>query len=741
MHPAAPYAVSIFTSAALLFCVQPMVGRLLLPTLGGSPQVWTTCLLFFQAALLTGYGLAHLLSTRLGLRGQLVTHIAALLVAAAVLPIALPEASTDIPQHGLGPALWALWALAVAVGPPFVALSMNSPLLQRWFSLSGAPGADDPYFLYAASNAGSFLGLLGYPVLVEPWLGAASQTRWWAVAYGAMLVLVALTAAATWRSASAARQVTSEQRPSRDAPPSRLGQLKWVALAAVPSSLLMGATTFLTTDLAAIPLLWVIPLAIYLLTWIATFAPRPWIGVPLLARALPILVVAWLLLDLTEATEPAWALVLFHLLTFAAAALLCHGRLAEDRPAPVHLTRFFLLTSLGGVLGGCFNALVAPALFVDLWEYPIAVIAACAALPMQGRPRFSDALWPLLVGGVALAGALLGPKLGLSAGPAATLVIFGVPVLGAWLLSDRPVRFTIAAALVLLVAPLAPSPTGAVVRCERSFFGVQRVTTDATGRFDQVVHGHTLHGRQWRHGPTCEPLAYYHPEGPLGDIALARVGRFDNVAMVGVGAGSMLYYRPESARWWVVDIDPATWVLARQHFTFLRACPPNPDARQQTEEVLADGRIAFEGLPKARKFGAIVIDVFSSDAIPVHMLTCEAFDVYLAHLEEDGLLAFHASNRYLDVVSVLAAVGHDRGLSVLVRDDKRSHRAAGSEPSRWVAMTRAPTHFGLLQGAKGWCAPRRHDRVWTDDFNDLPRLFAQSLSQSDSCSPGAQPVP
>lgn len=530
---------------------------------------------------------------------------------------------------------------------------------------------------------------------------------------------------------------------SAAAAPTPRRQLQWVVFAAVPSSLLLGVTNFLTTDLAAIPLLWVGPLALYLLTWIATFARRPWWSLATSARVLPILVVAWLLLYLTEATQPAAVLVGFHLLTFGAAAMVCHGRLAADRPPPVHLTRFFLLTSLGGVLGGSFNALLAPLILPDLWEYPIAIVAACLALPSatvstdagKGRDikKLHDIGWAAAValGAVALIG--LTSALGLPAGPLRTGVSLGLPVLAAWLLVDRPLRFALAVAALLCIAPMSPSPSGAVVRKERSFFGVQRVTADPSGRFVQVVHGHTLHGRQWREGRRrCEPLAYYHRQGPLGDIWAEKGSSATAIGMIGVGAGSMFDYRRPGTRWWAVDIDPATWSLARDQFTFLRDCPTDlaADDRAATELVAADGRRAIETLPDDRRFDLLVVDVFSSDAIPVHMLTREAFRSYLRHLAPRGWLVFHASNRYLDIVSVLAAVADAEGLATIARDDRADHRAPGAEPSRWVVVARESGLLAPLRDRNDWRRPGPAERAGDDDFNDLPRLFAASLLAS-----------
>ncbi|MCB9739851.1 MAG: hypothetical protein H6747_11325 [Deltaproteobacteria bacterium] len=730
------FATTLALSAALSFSVQPMAGRALLPTLGGSPAVWSTCLVFFQAALLAGYGWAHLLATRVTPRRGLLLH--GVLLAAAIAWTGLggdpAEANAAAVQS---PIAWTLRALGTDWGPAFLALAATGPLVQHWYSRTGHNDAADPYFLYAASNVGSFLGLLGYPFVIEPLLGLQAQQLAWLGGLGIAVPAILGTGWYALRRGGSDGAATGDaagpgDAASRPAAPTATRQLRWLLLALVPSSLLLGVTAFLTTDLAAAPMLWVVPLGLYLLTWIGAFARRPWLSPEATARALPIAVVAWLLLHLMEATEPAWALGLFHLGTFGLAALACHGRLAADRPAPAYLTRFYLLTSTGGVFGGALNALVAPAVLPDLWEYPAALVAALLLLPGVRRPQWTDLGAALGVGAAVLLLGAGADALGLPPGPVRTIAVFGLPVLAAYLLGRERVRFGLAVAALLLAAPLQPGVHGAVLHRDRSFFGVQRVTQSPDGRFHEVVHGHTLHGRQHLDpAQRCTPLAYYHPSGPLGDVVAAARGGAEGaqrplrVAMVGLGAGAMLSYRQAGDRWRVVEIDAATFDISRRHFGFW-SCPDAAGAAVPTEAVVADGRLDLAGAAGGpggggERFDLIALDVFSSDAVPVHLLTREAFAGYATRLQPGGVLAVHASNRYVDVVAIAAAAAGAAGLVAVARDDRRvGAEVPGVEPSRWIAIARRSEDLDALRGRRGWTTPTAADRAWTDDYNDLP---------------------
>lgn len=727
------FSVTVFASAALLFGVQPLVGRLLLPLLGGTPQIWNTCLVFFQAALLGGYLWAHLLSARLPARGQLLGHAALIGLAVVMLPIALPERALTPPLGD--PTGWLLALLATVVGLPFVAVAATGPLLQRWYSLTDAPDAEDPYYLYAASNLGSAFGLAAYPFLIEPALDAAGQSRGWqACFYGLIALLLACGVVLVARSRPpAAAGVINPDAIDTSAPaPTLRRRLRWLVLAMVPSSLLLGVTTHISTDIAAVPLLWVLPLGLYLMTYVAAFAKRQLVSHDTTPRALAISAVAWLLVHLTQAAEPAWLVLGVHLTTFTLACLACHQELAALRPPTRFLTGFFLLTSLGGVLGGGFNALVAPVIFADLWEYPLAVVIALGVVGsgqtagITKRGVASAVAIGLLCAGLILAA----DRAEVPASPARSVLVFGLPVLLAWLGSRVPLHFALATAAILLASGLNEGPQGKPLAVYRNFFGVQRVTVDASERFVQIVHGHTLHGRQWRAPERAtEPLAYYHRSGPFGDIIAALrerrggAARPLDTAVVGLGGGAMVCHALPGETWRFFEIDPAVIEIAQTPalFSFMRDCNRQLGG---LSVVAGDARLTLARLPADDRVDLLAVDAFASDAIPVHLLTREAFGLYLRRIRSDGVVAIHASNRYLNIVSVLAAIAQDAGLVVLARDDRRvGNHTPGVEPSRWVAIARNEAALGGLRGVAGWHVPVAHDRVWTDSYSDLPRLF------------------
>ncbi len=739
------FSLTLLGSAGLLFVVQPLVGRLLLPLLGGAPAVWNTCMVFFQAALLGGYLWAHLLATRLPPRGQFAAQIGLLLAGLLWLPLALsPDAALSIPTDG-DPTGWLLVTLLTTVGLPFFALSASAPLLQRWYALGDHAGARDPYFLYAASNVGSVVALLAYPLWLEPRLGLLDQGRAWGWGYGALLLpLVAGCSALAWRWGRGATKPapgsTAGSSSDDAAPPvdslttSTLtgwrGPLAWTALALVPSSLLLGVTTHLTTDIASVPLLWVVPLALYLVTWILAFSRWRVLATTTVARVFAIAMVAWLLATLSEATEPAWALVLLHLGAVFVASWMCHQRLADLRPPPERLTAFYLCLSLGGVLGGMFNTLLAPWLFDDLSEYPLGMLAAVAAMPalVAGRslrPDWRDLAVAAAIGGLCAAVVLALP---LPEGPARTAVVFGLPAVLAYAMVRRPQRFALAVAAILLAGQLHAGVHGAPVHTARSFFAVHKVTQDPDGQMHRIVHGNTLHGRQWLDARRrCQALAYYHHSGPVGDIvqALTSEDRLMRAGVVGLGAGAMATYVGARQGWTFYEIDPEVAAIARDPalFTYLSDC-----AQGRVDVVLGDARLRLGSAPDG-VYDLLAVDAFASDAIPVHLLTTQAFERYLAKLAPGGLLAFHVSNRYLDLFGVLAAQARAAGLACRVRDDKRGGaEIAGVEPSRWVVMARQESFLGTLARHPRWSPPPEPDApAWTDDFSDLPALLFRSL--------------
>jgi hypothetical protein len=746
------FALAIFVSALLLFVVEPMVGKMLLPLLGGTPGVWNTCLVFFQAVLLAGYLYSHLSTAWLGVRRQAVLHVVILALPFLALPIVVPADLVPADSSSDQPALWVLRVLVMTVGLPFFVVSTSGSLLQRWFAGTGHRGARDPYFLYAASNFGSLLALLAYPFLIEPLLPLARQSWEWSVGYGGFVLLAVACALALWRS-------PAEEAPAKetaDAPPASAERLtagrrtRWVLLAFVPSSLLMGVTTHLSTDIAAIPLLWVVPLALYLLSFILVFASKPPLRHTLMTRLLPPAVVLLTVFLASGASDPIWLVIPLHLVTFFIAAMVCHGELARDRPSAAHLTEFYLWLSVGGVLGGLFNALFAPVAFrfVGLVEYPLALVLACVLRPAPRpvkRDR-ADALLPAGVGVVTVGLLFLVQALGLPAGPVRTLLSFGVPALAVYTFAERPLRFALGIGALMVVGglPLLPNPRGKELYFERNFFGFVRVFERAEGEpnnlFHEFVHGTTIHGRQSQDpGRRLEPTAYYFRTGPMGDIfaqfdATAErrraAGSTNDVCIAGLGAGGLCCYRldpqhqPRHAgqKWVFYEIDPAVERVARDpnYFTFLRDC--FPDGPQFCQVDLGDARLRMRDAPD-HGFGLIILDAFSSDSVPVHLLSQEALRLYRTKLAKHGILVFNISNRYLNLKPVLAGLAADAGLVYRNRDDLApippEEKRLGKTNSQWVVMAEGEDDIPDLAKSPRWVPNTGPTTLWTDDFSNL----------------------
>jgi hypothetical protein len=523
---------------------------------------------------------------------------------------------------------------------------------------------------------------------------------------------------------------------------------------------MLGMTTYLTTDIAAIPLLWAVPLALYLLTFILTFARLPLVSHELMVRALPILVLLLSLLILAEVLSPVWLLIPVHLVTFFVAGMVCHGELARDRPNPEHLTEFYLWLSAGGALGGLFNALIAPVFFnpaaagellarvglPSAWaaplafhrvaEYPLALVLVCLLRPRPERQeqtawsRLLDGALPLAVGGLTV-GLFLGLKpLGLEAGPLRTSLLFGVPAVLCFTFVERPVRFALGLAAVMLASVSANNLGERTYFVVRNFYGVVRVTEDRTGQFRQIVHGNTMHGQQSLDpARRFEPMAYFHRTGPLGqvfDAFHAKEGT-PTVGIIGLGAGGMACYAQPYEAWTYYEINPAVEKVARDPnlFTFLHDCQA-----QTLDVVLGDARLRLQEA-SPRTYGLFIIDAFSSDSIPVHLVTREALALYLDKLAPDGMILFHVSNRYLDLKPVLGALAQDAGLVCLTRDDmpgspEEGNRweEIGKHPSMWVIMARREADLGGLGGDAGWRpVTGPFPPMWTDDYSNILSAF------------------
>jgi hypothetical protein len=725
------FALTLFLGAALIFLVEPMFAKMILPLLGGSPAVWNTCVVFFQTGLLAGYAYAHVLTTRLSVRQQAVTHGAVVLLAAAALPVGLRSGWTP-PVDGT-PIPWLLLMLTLGLGAPFLVVSATAPLLQKWFAGTDHPSAQDPYYLYSASNVGSILALLAYPFLVEPSWSLSTQSATWSAGYAifAAMTLGCAVIAARHHVAGGPGVQASAVDPSAEAGSHgeaasvTWGQRAyWLSLSAVPSSLLLGVTTYLSTDIAAVPLLWTVPLTLYLLSFVLAFAPARALPARLADRAMPLLVAV---LALTIGTGTNRILVLLmplHLVTFFACALYLHTALAERRPGTRHLTEFYLWMAAGGVVGGMFNTFIAPLAFTGVIEYPLAIAAACLVRPWPvdttvRRLTRADAALPLALGAVTLAVAFAQREQVLTV----PVFIGLLTLLTIWCysFSRRPVRFGLGIAMMLLATQLVPRDGHTLVAADRTFFGVLRVRADAAADRHILMHGSTVHGEQsTRADKRDEPLTYYHRSGPIGQTmdALAARLRTAHIGVVGLGAGSMAAYAMPGQRWTFYEIDPAVARIARDAgmFTYLSKCG---DA---CRVVLGDARLSL-ARAQADAYSLLVLDAFSSDGIPVHLVTSEALDLYLSRLVPDGIIAFHISNRHLDIAPILAALAEQHGLVALLQRDGSStaERAEGRYASEWLLMARSRDAFGPMASDSRWipatAAPGT--RVWTDDFSDV----------------------
>jgi hypothetical protein len=813
----AQFALTLFVSAGQLFLVQPMVGKMVLPLVGGSPAVWNTCMVVFQALLLVGYLYAHKLSGLPDRRRQVAIHltvlgVAVLTLGAAVLftdaGSAVPVLSSLAPEGNRLPILNVVGMLLVAVGVPFFAVSTTAPLLQRWFAVTGHPAARDPYFLYAASNAGSLLSLLGYPLVTEPLLRVAEQT--WVFAGGFVLLwglsLLCGRAMLNPLRPPSLMETTDTPPPVTAIPVSR--KLKWLTLAFVPSSLMLGVTTHMTTDIGSIPLLWVLPLGLYLLTFIVAYARGSNRLLPALRLVAP---VTTLLLVFTVTSGLALSVfvhILLHLAAFFALALLMHTELARLRPDPRHLTTYFLWVSLGGVAGGVVNGLLAPVLFPQVFEYSLAIVAGCLLLPKAGEkgeaaaeadPRAGlrlmvDLMVPFVMvcvcvglkvfdrtpagpqfyswaaGGLKKAAAFSGLSLSVAPQTVGQFAVFAPACLISFFFVDRPLRFGLAVAAILFVHHFTASVNKDIRTTTRTYFGVMQVRDETTPvraaggltntKSRVLTHGTTIHGRQFRDNvpgyPNVqhEPLTYYHRTGPVGDLFRDAAERSPTprVGIVGLGTGSVAAYAQSGQTFTYYEIDREVVRLVEDdtHFTFLK------DARDRgavVEHVLGDARLTL-ARHTDRKYDLLLLDAFSSDAIPVHLLTVEAVRMYADRVSDGGVLAVHVSNRYLQLEPVVAAVAKECGLTCRVRTDVCEEETAagliplpGIPPGRtsctWIVLAKDVARLtpsftagsddpkaavlggGAFASDPLWqpLVPTPGVDAWTDDFANVPQVI------------------
>ena len=717
------FTATIFVSSSLLFLVQPMFARLVLPRLGGSPSVWNTCMLFFQTMLLAGYLYADLATRSLGARRQARWHAVLLLLPIAFLPLTVGAAQ---PPASANPVWWLLGTMTARLGLPFFVISASAPLLQRWFATLPVPSARDPYFLYAASNAGSMLALVAYPFVVEPSVGVVGQTRFWSAGYVALIVLFVGCATLIRRYGQDLQPQTADAIAAKAV--SVRTRVAWVVFSAVPSSLMLGVTTHISTDVAAVPLLWVLPLALYLATFILAFSPTTILSHKWLVRCLPALVLASLLTNFLNVL--AWRSIALHLGTFFVAALVCHRELARRRPDVRHLTEYYIWLSVGGMLGGVFNTLIAPNIFTRVFEYPLALAAVALVRPSPGFRRSEPESYAVLVGLPAIvfmlsaalwALGLIDAKVGVQ--PLLLTFVFLLAV--AYMFANRAGAFgTTAFIIVAMMAFLRPPSFGTVLFAGRSFFGVHRVIDAPDHSYHVLQHGVTTHGRQQTAALTrCEQTGYYHPLGPIGQLFGATPQGFENVAVIGLGSGALTCYARPGDGWTFYEIDPLVERVARntQYFTYLANSPT------RVRVVLGDGRLTLQKAQPG-SLNLVVVDAFSSDAIPVHLLTWEAIALYFSKLAQDGVLALHISNAYLNLEPVIGALAREQHLFALANLDTvipDVDKRVGRLPSHWVVLARAPQPLAGLLHRPGWRSPELKDNAaaWTDDYSNILHIL------------------
>jgi predicted membrane-bound spermidine synthase len=754
------FTATTFLSALLLFAIQPMFAKMALPVLGGSPSVWSVSVFFFQAALLVGYLYAHLLINKAPPHLTGLIHLAVCVVAFVSLPIGIAHWVGEPPQGE--PYLWQLGMFAASIGLPFVAVAANAPLLQAWFARSGHPNARDPYFMYAASNLGSLIALLGYPFILEPAFGLSELSHLWAYVYG-LLVLAIGASFFLMRGAqaggvpetAAAAPAASKTAAAAEAP--TLGmRARWVLLAFVPAGLLTAFTVQTTTDVASAPLLWVFPLALYLLTFVLVFRDRP-----LISRAallfLHLIALAIVLFALAQYGNQNWlATSLTGIAAFFTTAMLAHSTLYEARPAPAYLTEFYLWMSFGGALGGMFTALVAPKLFSEIYEYPLLLALSMACRPgaltlpadKEGRKDELATLWFIAAAGFlvvwwlpSLLGMVQLPVSVVRLGPAPPVVAVLAVVMLVNVL--RPPRQLVAALLMCLAIVALPSNVRKddSLVTQRSFFGVYRVQNadDQTGTFHVLMHGTTLHGSQRRFdedGKAVDdtvPTTYYYPGSPIAHTIgkrreiLAAKGEKGRYGIVGLGTGSSSCHRREGETWKFFEIDPTVIKIAKdpKNFSFISKCQPDIDI------AVGDARLTVNKEPDS-SFDLFIIDAYSSDAIPVHMLTKEAVEMFLAKLKPEGVVLFHTSNRYLDLNSVLGAILKEMPEGTAAAIAVTDHSATGGYGQSISSNVVFAKSEAALQPYRSLPGVSDLDdgglRAWTDDFSDIWGPFSNRLS-------------
>jgi hypothetical protein len=730
------FAGTLFVSATLMFILQPLFGKLLLPLLGGSPAVWNTCMVFYQMLLFFGYLYAHLISTRLPKLRQIQVHGAFILISLIALPVALPE--NMAPPTETNPTLWLVWVLFISIGLPFFVLSTTSPLIQKWFSHVGHHTSHDPYYLYAASNIGSLLALLSYPFIVEPNIGLSMQKSAWSVAY---IVLIMLISGCAWlflRNYQASdAELTAAQEEMPEAP-TLLNKLHWAALAFVPSSLLLGLTNFISTDIAAAPLLWIIPLTLYLLSFVLVFSgwAKPIHQVSVFLQ--PIVLLPFIAYSfINPAILPYWLDLILHLTGFFLAVMVCHGELAKHRPHTAYLTLFYLIMSFAGMLGGIFNTFIAPFIFSGIYEYPIMIVAALLLRPIDDSTS-TDESWQVWVKQAIF------PALLFILG---WVIYFSVDELGTYMdnIGTALILFAgltyafrrqavslalLTGVIIFFIVSLRGHMSNTIYK-QRTFFGVlsvrDAVLLNEQGRpekYKEIFHGTTKHGAQRLASHELEPLTYYSRPGPMGQLFKT----FDSgnkqwqVGVVGLGAGALACYAKPQQQWTFYEIDPVMVEIAQntQYFSYLKRCTP------KATMIVGDARLSLLAEADA-KFDLLIIDAFSSDSVPTHLLTQEALALYFSKIKPNGMLAFHITNRHLELKKVLADHAKQLHYAALIQEFKPQQDIPLVVATDWFVLAKNEQVLAPLykNGLGRWQKPALYFDMlpWTDDFTNIVGIW------------------
>jgi hypothetical protein len=723
------YTAAIFLSALLLFSVQPLFTKMVLPRLGGSPAVWSVAMVFFQSLLLAGYAYAHFLMQIKNRVIPVSVHLGLLVVAISTLPLSIASSWGDPPTSGY--AFWLLGLFLVSIGLPFFALAANNPLLQAWFVRTGHPAGPDPYFLYASSNIGSFLALLSYPVLLEPMFSLHTQNLMWTGGYGLLILLIAACGVLLLRSKALAAADLRTEETLAPAPSWSL-RARWIFLAAVPSGLLIAVTAHISTDVAAAPLLWVLPLSLYLLTWVLVFQSRPLLPHKWMLLLQPLAITGVIVLLAVGGEQNLLLTLGGHQLCFFVIAMACHGELARTRPAAKYLTGFYVALSFGGMLGGLFAGLIAPFTFSWVAEYPIllALAALCRPSGNERLPRWSRWYWPFLA---VLAVALIAPtwsldKVAFWLEDRRVWVAGSIGVLSALLAlglnADRWKIFaTVVLALVLI--RVYPSDEGRT-ETVRSFFGVHKIVFTPHGQYHVLMHGTTIHGAEKftdNDGAPItgrpEPITYYHKDGGIGQAIAAireRKGAPLRVAVIGVGAGTLTCASEPGETWKFFDIDQTMVDTARdpKYFTYIQNCQPD------LKPVIGDARLTFAKEPDG-VYDLIIVDAYSSDAIPIHLATQEAMKIYKDKLAPQGAVVMHVSNRHLELESVVVGIADANELKSWVYDEDSGRDDEYIFATDVVVCAREEADVGELAASDKWTEtePTENQRVWTDDYSNI----------------------